>query len=189
MHILDDVPSMYPPRECIFEVMHRIKPDDIRVCIVGQNPYPDDNAGGIPFISAMNRNTKFLESIRKELVREYPYLNIPGNINGLVDSWVNQGVFMVNMSMTMGDGKDPFTNDHSIMWEEFIRELMTWITHRRRVPVILMGSVAWTLEVPSGDLVIRVPHPVTRDGSFVGCDVFYRCNSVLDEPILWVVEV
>lgn len=180
---------VYPPRKLVFEMMDHLAPKEIRAIMVGQNPYPDDNARGIPFASAKGRNTSSLEKMHKELQREYPYLNLPRNINRLVLSWVNQGVFMVNMSMTIGSGKDPFLTDHSVMWEEFVRELVDYIVHKRRVPVILMGQVAWELDVP-GDLAIKVPHPVARDGGFVGCGVFSRCNEMLkDDPILWAVEV
>ncbi len=180
---------VYPPRDLIFEMMDHLAPEDINAVIVGQNPYPDDNARGIPFASAKGRNTASLENMRKELRREYPYLNIPRNINRLIHSWVNQGVFMVNMSLTIGSGKDPFTSDHSVIWEEFVRELVEYIIRKRHVPVILMGHMAWELDVP-GSLAIRVPHPVARDGGFVGCGVFGKCNAVLDDnPILWAIEV
>lgn len=185
MRILDRNPSILPPRDTVFEIMHRLRPKDIRVIMVGQSPYTDDNAGGIPLMSAKNRHTQSLDIIRKELVREYAYLNVPTDINGLIDSWVSQGVFMVNMSMTLGKSGDPFVDDHSVMWEEFVRELVTWISHRKQIPVILMGKQAWTLEVPE-HLAIRVPHPNNRDNSFLGCDVFYRVNLLLtSEPIFW----
>ncbi|KAG0067770.1 hypothetical protein BGZ89_005723 [Linnemannia elongata] len=82
---------VYPPRKLVFEMMDHLAPKEIRAIMVGQNPYPDDNARGIPFASAKGRNTSSLEKMHKELQREYPYLNIPRNINRLVLSWVNQG--------------------------------------------------------------------------------------------------
>lgn len=184
-YIVDDISEtlsnqdgkIYPPMEDMFDMFSMLSPKDIKVVIVGQSPYPSKDACGIPFVTSSGKVTKSLENIRKELMLEYPYLNISSDINGIIRSWVKQGVFLLNMSLTTGTE----TEDHSVMWEEFIREVIKYIT-KRDIPVILMGSVAWAIDTKHP---IRVPHPVARDGKFLGCNVFLQCNELLDEPIRW----
>jgi uracil-DNA glycosylase len=179
-------PKVYPPVDSIFEMFNEINPRDIRVLIVGQSPYPNRDACGIPFMSKFGTNTKSLENIAKELKQEYPHLSLPRNYNRIISGWVKQGVFMINAAMTVGPGDD-YMSDHSVIWHEFTQELIRYITSKVSIPVILMGSTAWALDssvvVSNGCKIIKVPHPV----GFIGCDVFLKCNTYLPEdPIMWL---
>lgn len=175
--------DIYPPLDDVFEMFNHMKPKDVRVLIIGQSPYVGEDACGIPFVSAVGRNTQSLKKIAEEIKHEYPYLVIPNgsNLNKIINHWIDQGVFLVNCSMTTSA-----TLDHSVMWEEFVREIIRYM--EPSVPVVLMGSVAWSLSTSvRGRNVIKVPHPVARDNSFIGCNVFTRCNSYLgNNPVLWL---
>lgn len=155
---------------------------------MGQNPYAGEEACGIPFVSAQGHLTQSLKNIRRELHHEYPHLVMEANINHLISkSWIQQGVFLLNMALTTSEEEEaPYLADHTVLWREFVQATVDYLTRGRSLPVILMGSVAWDLEVGSSPS-IKVPHPVSRDERFIGCGVFTRCNQYLERPILWMV--
>lgn len=164
-----------------------MQPKDIRVVIVGQSPYADGNACGIPFVSK-NGMTKTLKNIAKELSRQYQYADNV-DINNVVMGWINEGVFMLNMAFTIGvpppDMKqcDEYVLNHDVLWEEFVRNLVRYIAKKKKkqkIPIILLGAVAWGLEdeLMSSYTIIKAPFP-TRD-EFIGSGVFGRCDELVD---------
>lgn len=180
----------YPDKELIFDIFHRLSPKKIKVIMVGQSPYPNENACGIPFVTSSGETTKTLENLHKELKLEYPDLHLRSqDMNTLITkSWIRQGVFLLNMSMTIGkttNVKENYLEDHSVIWEEFIRNVVSYITRDKNIPVILMGSASWVID---NRFSIKVPHPVSRNNNFIGCGVFLKCNSYLspEDTILWM---
>lgn len=173
-----------PERKDVFRMFYLIRPEDIKVIVVGQSPYPNDHACGIPFLSRKLETTQSLKNIHKELVQEFPAVEIKeGDMNDIILSWISQGVFLTNVALTIGiQGRYDYLFDHSIIWQEFIWKVLEYVGG---VPILLMGSLAWKFDtLPS---CIKVPHPVSRGGEFIGCDVFRKCNDMLgDNLILWV---
>src|SRR5690348_4480120 len=69
----------------VFRMLYEMRPEDIRVVIVGQSPYADGNACGIPFVTKSGTVTKTLQNIAKELSRQYRYSTIAKtNINDVI---------------------------------------------------------------------------------------------------------
>lgn len=173
--------------------MYEIQPKDIRVVVVGQSPYADGNACGIPFVTKSGKVTKTLKNIGKEIYRQYKYSTAAkDDINKVVTQWINEGVFMMNMSFSIGIAPqnmpkhDEYVLNHDIIWEEFVRNLVRFIaeTKKKKIPIILLGTVAWGLEdeIMSAFTIIKAPFP-TRD-EFVGSGIFAKCDELVE--INWV---
>jgi len=183
--------SFAPSNKKIFRMLYEMQPEDVRVVIVGQSPYADGNACGIPFVTKSGKTTKTLQNIAKELSRQYKYPS-KKNINDVVMQWVEEGVFMINMSFSIGippsDMRecDKYVLNHDTLWEEFVRNLVKYIASRkkRKIPILLFGSVAWGLEdeIMSAYDIIKSPFP-TRD-EFVGSGVFGQCDKFVE--VNWV---
>jgi uracil-DNA glycosylase len=178
-----------PDNHEIFHMLYEMRPEDIRVVIVGQSPYADGNACGIPFVTK-NGNTKTLQNIAKELSRQYRYPSTIKDVNEVVMRWIDEGVFMMNMSFSIGIRStcmrecDEYVLNHDILWEEFVRNLVKYIARKEKIPILLLGSVAWGLEdeIMSTYNIIKVPLP-TRD-EFIGSGVFGKCDEFVE--INWV---
>lgn len=173
-------------------MLYEIRPEDIRVVIVGQSPYADGNACGIPFVTESGMTTKTLQNISKELSRQYRYSATTKNdINEVIMRWIDEGIFMMNMSFSIGIPSkkmrecDEYVLNHDILWEEFVRNLVRYIAKKKKMPILLLGAVAWGLEdeIMSTYNIIKAPFP-TRD-EFVGSGVFGKCDEFID-GINWV---
>lgn len=181
-----------PHNDEIFRMFYEISPKDINVVIIGQSPYLDDNACGIPFITRNNTTTKTLSNISKELSRQYRHAKII-NPNKIITKWVDEGIFMADMSFSAGIATsnmrecDKYVLNHDTLWEEFVRNLVKYIAKKkkRKIPIILLGTIAWALEdeVMSRYHVIKAPFP-TRD-DFVGSGIFSQCDELVD-GISWL---
>lgn len=176
--------NIQPQKDEILQMFIMISPNKIKMVIVGQSPYPDDNACGIPFLSKKNIIPKSLENIKREIELEYD-VNI-SNPNRMILSWIDQGVFLINCSLTIGVTGENYLRDHSILWKEFIVNLIQFVG-RIDIPILLFGKEAWNLEeYIKSKMVLKVPHPVSRGNKeFVGCNVFSRANDLVDLKIDW----
>lgn len=190
---LYDSPYEFAPRnEEIFRMLYAIPPEEIRVIVVGQSPYPDNNACGIPFVTRSGEVTKTLINLSKELSREYRYAKV-NDINKTVTKWIDEGIFLINMSFSIGipppkmRESDKYVLNHDVLWEEFVRKLVKYVGEKkkRKIPIVLLGAVAWGLEdeLMASYHVIKAPFP-TRD-EFVGSGVFAQCDELVD-GIAWV---
>jgi uracil DNA glycosylase len=182
-----------PNNQDIFRMMYEMEPRDIRVVIVGQSPYADGNACGIPFVTKNGSTTKTLQNIMKELSRQYRYFSTRNvDANDVVTQWIDEGVFMMNMSFSIGiappdmSKHEEYVLNHDTLWEEFVRNLVRFIAEKKKkkIPIILLGAVAWGLEdeIMSAYTIIKAPFP-TRD-EFVGSGIFGKCDHIVE--VNWV---
>jgi uracil-DNA glycosylase len=168
-----------PSRGEVMRMFVLLPPEKIRAIIVGQSPYPNDDACGIPFVSKHGKVPKSLEVLREEVRIEYGVrVEDP---NKMVKSWVRQGVFIINSSMTIGKSNKTYLEDHSIVWKEFIVDLMKYIASEN-IPVLLFGKEAWSLKGScKSKCILEAPHPVSRgENKFLNCNVFKDANIYLD---------
>jgi uracil DNA glycosylase len=191
---LHNSPYKFAPSNVeVFRMLYEMHPRDVRVVIVGQSPYADGNACGIPFVTKSGKTTKTLQNIAKELSRQYRYsTNAKTNVNDVVMGWINEGVFMLNMSFSIGIPPpgmlqhEEYVLNHDVLWEEFVRNLVRYIAkkNKRKIPILLLGAVAWGLEdeLMSSYTIIKAPFP-TRD-EFIGSGVFGKCDELVE--VNWV---
>lgn len=177
-----------PNRKDVLQMLVLLPPNKIRVVIVGQSPYPDDNACGIPFVSRRGATPATLKVLMEELQSEHKKPSV-GNPSNIIRYWVSQGVFIVNASPTTGISGPKYLQDHSVIWKEFMMRLFKYIG-RDHLPVILMGKDAWSFRdsFPINSHIIETPHPVTRGNvKFQGCGCFREVNELfkaIGEPLI-----
>ena len=175
--------TIYPPKEQVFRVFD-LALEDIKVVILGQDPYHNpDQACGLSF--SVNDGVplpKSLINIYKEL---HDDLGIKPAKTGNLESWFNQGVFLLNVVLTV-EKNSPAS--HSKMgWENFTDYIIENISEKNEnVVFVLWGAYARSknkLIDPSKHKIIESAHPspLSAYRGFFGSKVFSQINSYLAE--------
>ena len=175
--------TIYPPKEQVFRVFD-LALEDIKVVILGQDPYHNpDQACGLSF--SVNDGVplpKSLINIYKEL---HDDLGIKPAKTGNLESWFNQGVFLLNAVLTV-EKNSPAS--HSKMgWENFTDYIIENISEKNEnVVFVLWGAYARSknkLIDPSKHKIIESAHPspLSAYRGFFGSKVFSQINSYLAE--------
>jgi len=165
--------------------------DDVRVLIVGQDPYPTPgHPVGLSFSVApeVRPVPRSLQNIYREL---HDDLGVPIPANGDLTPWTKQGVLLLNRVLTVQPGK---SGSHAGKgWERVTDQAVRALAARDQPLVaILWGRQAQSLEPLLGDafcLKSVHPSPLSASGGFFGSRPFSRANALLaqhgGEPIDW----
>ena len=175
--------TIYPKPELVFNSINHIKFEDVKVVIIGQDPYHEPNqAHGLSF-SVENgvQLPPSLVNIFKEIKQEYGFENTNGNLK----NWVKQGVLLLNSVLTVEKGH---ANSHKGMgWENLTQRIIDLLAQRKDPLVfILWGSSAQKIAEfvdPKKHLVLKSVHPspLSAYGGFFGCNHFKKANQFLKE--------
>lgn len=196
-----DLSNIVPDRSKIFEFARLTPLDKVRVCIIGQDPYPTPgNAHGLAF-SCNGGIPASLLNIYKCLLHNKLIDEMP--TSGNLEYWAGQGVLLLNMALTTTAGK---SNAHTSLWQKYIREFIERLIARRSVVIFMLwGNVAQKLRpVITQPVIERMqnnaiclvsghPSPLNTKTNFVlECDNFVMCNKLLKNmgyaEIDWNVE-
>ena len=173
--------NCFPPKEQIFRALDLTSFEDVRVVIIGQDPYHnDDQANGLCFSVSENVSAPpSLKNIFKELKDD---LGIDRSKKEL-DDWARQGVLLLNATLTV---KAHTPNSHkNLGWEKFTNFIIKEISDRREnVVFVLWGGFAQKKEElinPSKHLIIKSVHPspLSVYRGFYGSKPFSRINNYL----------
>jgi uracil-DNA glycosylase len=176
-----------PNRDQIFAAFHH-QISQIKVCIVGQDPYPNpDHAMGLAF-SVPPRVTKLpptLKNIFKELESDIGVTPPSGDLS----DWQNRGVMLLNTSLTT---LPHISQGHSkIGWIEFTNQVVEYLS---KLPIvfILWGKNAAELQrfIPRDNCILSAhPSPLSAYRGFFGSKPFTQANKRLVElgikPVDW----
>lgn len=188
--------TIYPDMYHIFEAFKLTAYEDVKVVILGQDPYHGPNqAHGLSF-SVMPRVNipPSLLNIYKELHDDVG-ISIPNH--GHLVSWAKQGVFLLNASLTVRKGQ---ANSHQrIGWETFTESVIHLLGKRKEPMVFLLwGKNAMEKEAMidknAGHLILKAPHPspFSANRGFFGCKHFSKTNEFLKQrgmkEIDWKIE-
>lgn len=181
----------YPKKEKIFNALKYTNYEDVKVVILGQDPYHGENeAHGFCF-SVRNavRRPPSLNNILKEL---YDDLKIVRKENELT-SWAEQGVLLLNSVLTVV--KDIPLSHRGIGWEEFTDSIIKKINEKDSTVVyILWGSYArskkYLITNPKHYVIESAhPSPLSANKGFFGSKPFSKTNEILIKnnmkPINW----
>lgn len=167
----------------VFNAFNYCTLDNLKVVILGQDPYPNKtHAHGLCFSvkSEVNPLPKSLNNIFKE-VRSDLGINIPEN--GNLRRWASEGVFLLNTILTIEEG---ITNSHKNMgWETFTDEVIRIISREKEnVVFLLWGNQAQKKEVlidSNKHLILKSVHPspLSAYRGFNGCKHFSKANTYL----------
>ncbi len=166
-----------PQFKDIFNAFKECDYNNLKVVIVGQDPYPQlDVADGIAFsCSKKGKTEKSLQYIFKALYGEYE------GYNNDLRRWANQGVLLINTALTVEVNK---IGSHYWNWKPFTEYLFTEINKNNKdIVFILMGKKAesWQLLLPN-QIILKCSHPASaayRGGVWDSNDVFSKANDEL----------
>lgn len=181
----------YPKKEEIFNALKYTNYEDVKVVILGQDPYHGENeAHGFCFsVRSTVKRPPSLNNILKEL---YDDLKIVRKENELT-SWAEQGVLLLNSVLTVA--KDTPLSHRGIGWEEFTDSIIKKINEKDSTVVyILWGSYArskkYLITNPKHYVIESAhPSPLSANKGFFGSKPFSKTNEILIKnnmkPINW----
>lgn len=186
---------VYPPADDIFNAFHFTPLKDVKVLLLGQDPYHNvHQAHGLSFsVLPGNDIPPSLKNIYQELHDDLGCY-IPNN--GYLKKWADQGVLLLNTVLTVRAHQ---ANSHQGKgWEQFTDAVIEAVNAQDRPIVIFLwgasaGRKAKMLTNPK-HLVLKAPHPspLSAHRGFFGCKHFSKANEFLKangvEPIDWQIE-
>ena len=187
--------QVFPPAEDVFNAFHLTPLGQVKVVIIGQDPYHNvGQAHGLCFsVKPEVEIPPSLVNIYKELEDDLG-CTIPNN--GYLVKWAKQGVLMLNTVLTVRAHQ---ANSHRGKgWEQFTDAAIRALNEQDRPIVFLLwggpaGQKASMLNNPK-HLVLKAPHPspLSAYRGFFGCRHFSKTNAFLEangiQPIDWQIE-
>lgn len=150
--------QVFPPEDEVFTALKLTPLADVRVLILGQDPYHDDGqAHGLSF--SVPKGIKLPPSLRniyKELESD---IGLPPADHGFLSNWAKQGVLMLNTVLTVRAHE---ANSHQKRgWESFTTSIIEQVNKQPTVAFVLWGKPAQKKEslIDDRHLVIKTAHP------------------------------
>lgn len=181
--------EIYPKKEDIFKAFDLSSFNDIKVVILGQDPYPGiDKKTGIPYamglafsVSEGATRPQSLKNMYKEIEENF---NIKMPETGNLKGWAEQGVFLLNNVLTVEKGKPASHNKKG--WEDFTNNALKELVKReKKIIFVLWGGHAQKKEKLIGDnhIVLKTPHPspLSAYRGFFGSKIFLKINEELEK--------
>jgi len=184
--------KIYPPKAKIFTAFELCKYDNLKVVIIGQDPYHQPlQAQGLAFSTPNHiKNPPSIVNILKEIIDD---IGDSTCLDGDLTSWAKQGVLLINTILTVEDSKPK--SHHKKGWEIFTNNIINHINDNfEDIVFILWGAGA----IKMGKLIddnkhhiLTAPHPspLSSYRGFFGCKHFSKTNEILEkmkkEPIVW----
>jgi uracil-DNA glycosylase len=183
---------IYPPSKNIFNAFNSTPLDQVKVVILGQDPYHGPNqAHGLCFsVQPGVPAPPSLQNMFKELNRD---LGIPIPPHGCLQSWAEQGVLLLNATLTVEQGRAGSHQGKG--WETFTDKAIQLVNEQcQGVVFLLWGSYAQKKSAfidSRKHLILKAPHPspLSAHRGFIGCGHFSKANQYLQQlkktPIDW----
>jgi len=187
---------IYPPADDIFNALHLTPLSEVKVLILGQDPYHNEHqAHGLSF-SVLPEQTEIppsLQNIYQELNEDLGCY-IPNN--GYLEKWAKQGVLLLNTVLTVRAHQ---ANSHQGKgWEQFTDAIIQAVNAQERPIVYMLWGRPAQSKIPMltnpKHLILKAPHPspLSAYRGFFGCKHFSQANEFLKknglEPIDWQIE-
>ena len=187
--------QVYPPGQLIFSAFNRTPVDQVKVVIIGQDPYHGQGqANGLCFsVSPGIKAPPSLVNIFKELNKD---LELPIPSHGNLESWADQGVLLLNATLTVR-AKEAGSHQNK-GWETFTDAAIKSLSENKENLVFLLwGRFAQNKAalIDSGKhhvLTAAHPSPFSAHNGFFGCKHFSKTNEILKklgkQPINWDID-
>lgn len=184
--------KIFPPGSLIFNAFNSTPFDLVKVVILGQDPYHGPGqAHGLCFSVPQGiLKPPSLMNIFKEL---HDDTGVPIPDHGNLTHWAQQGVFLLNASLTVRSG-EPMSHS-KIGWSEFTDNVIRKISEKKKnIVFLLWGKFAQEKRIlidESKHLVLKAAHPspLSAHAGFLGCKHFSKTNEYLMkngvDPIDW----
>jgi len=184
---------IYPQPKDIFKSLFYHPPQDIKICIIGQDPYISEE-GGLPQAVGLSFSVPpthkkippSLKNIFKEINNCFPEYEIPKH--GSLERWaIEEKMLLLNSALTVFAKE---SNSHAKLWTDFVNELIRWFSEKNPGCIfLLMGKFAQSKKIFINEKhkIFNTihPSPLSAYNGFFGCNVFKEINDYLDNPIRW----
>ena len=183
---------IYPKHDDIFSAFNNTPFDQVKVVIIGQDPYhgPNQAHGACFSVRPGIKPPPSLKNIYKELHSDINF-NIPSH--GYLEHWSKQGVLLLNAVLTVEQGKAG--SHHNKGWELFTDRIIDLLnSNLENIIFLLWGSPAQkkckNIDA-SKHFILKAPHPspLSAYRGFFGCKHFSKTNEILNKlgksPINW----
>ena len=178
--------TILPNQNDVLNAIKQTSLDNVKVLIIGQDPYPSaEHAHGLAFSSLSDKTPASLRNIFKKLEIDFP--NLKHNSNTLTN-WAKQGVLLLNTSLTFEDKAPKILKEHTLLWKPVIVNIYQVLINRRKTLVVFRwGAHAQKSgEVFEGKKNIYVmdtthPSPLSANRGFMTSNHFLRCAEILKE--------
>lgn len=183
--------TIFPPKEKVFNALNLVPTDQVKVVIIGQDPYHTfGQADGLAFSCHNGTPQPSLKNIFKEISSDLGYSM---STSTDLTPWAKQGVMLLNTSLTVVEHL-PASHSNKL-WHTFTTEIVK-ILNELNQPIVFMlwGNHAKSflpLLNNSNHLILQSAHPspFSAYNGFFGCKHFSKCNNFLMEhgltPIDW----
>lgn len=178
--------TVYPSPENVFNAYKFVPYSDVKVCIVGQDPYINPGeAHGLAFSTHNRRYTPTLVQLEKAIRRD---MKVKDDYiwNNDLSRWCIQGVMLLNNVLTVDSGKSGSHRGQG--WESFIIKTVQELD-KNKIIFLLWGKDAQTLKsYIKNSKVIECEHPVAasyKNRTWENNDCFNKTNELLQVKINW----
>ena len=185
--------TVFPERAKVFESLNTTCFENVKVVILGQDPYPGEGlAHGLAFsVKKEKKIPPSLKNIYKEIRND---IGVKDFSHGYLGSWAEQGVLLLNSVLTVGKNR---SNSHRNKgWEVFTDKIINLLNAKNNIVFILWGKNAAIKGKnidTSRHLILKSAHPspLSAYRGFFGNKHFSQCNNYLIQrgikPIDWKV--
>ena len=185
--------TVFPEKQNIFKAFSLTKLENLKVVILGQDPYHGfGQAQGLAFSTPANiKNPPSMQNILKEINSDLGKKSICED--GDLTPWAKQGVLLLNTILTVEEAKPK--SHHNLGWEVFTDNIIKYISDNCEDTIfILWGSPAISktkLIDRKKHHILTAPHPspLSSYRGFFGCKHFSQTNDILKslnkEAIIW----
>ena len=189
--------TVLPDTSITFKAFRLCPLKDVKVVILGQDPYHDGSATGLAFANRANKRkiSPSLKNIITAVEMDYGKKH-DVNVKGLLDvdvtleSWAKQGVLLLNTALTVEKGK---AGSHTELWKNFTRMFIEMLSRNKsNLVFVLWGkkSQEYIPYIRGSQHILQAAHPAAESYSggkagFFTCGHFNSINEILDEPIEW----
>lgn len=177
--------TVYPPADDIFNALHLTPLGEVKVLILGQDPYHNEHqAHGLSFSVLPDQKDlpPSLQNIYKELHDDIG-CSIPNH--GYLEKWAKQGVLLLNTVLTVRAHQ---ANSHQGKgWEQFTDAIISAVNAQDRPIVYMLWGRPAQSKIPMltnpKHLILKAPHPspLSAYRGFFGCKHFSQANAFLEE--------
>jgi uracil-DNA glycosylase len=182
----------YPPEAMIFNAFEKTPFKDVKVVVLGQDPYHGfGQAHGLCFSVPVGvKPPPSLANIFKELKADVVF-QIPDH--GNLEAWATQGVLLLNAGLTVGDGQPGSHQGKG--WEFFTSAVIKLLNDEKQGLIFLLwgkpAQLKGSIIDPKRHHILQAPHPSPFSAykGFFGCGHFSKTNEILvkggQKPIAW----
>ncbi len=176
--------NIFPPQECVLNAFTHCPFDDVKVVILGQDPYhKPGQAHGLSF--SVLEGVPIPPSLKNIYAEIQSDVGTKPSLSGNLERWADQGVLLLNSTLTVEESKPG--SHQKLGWETFTDAVIQKIsTEKDHVVFLLWGKHAQekgTAIDTSKHLVLTAPHPspLSAYRGFLGCKHFSQTNEYLNK--------